>query len=113
MIWTDEHVESSVRLGLAAAEVIKMSTKQNVFESKRPHSQRRTRRHLKGRKVSVPLDRTAEATTMSVTDYQSNHLLSPKVSDLERYKGYIRSLGPNLGPWLAVHRIGNVQTGKF
>jgi len=92
-----------------------MSTKQHVFESKRSHSQRRTRRHLKGRKDSVPLNGAAVATTMtmSVTAYQSKHLLSPKVFDLNRYKGYIRSLGPILGPWLAVHRIGNVQRGKF
>jgi len=50
---------------------------------------------------------------MSVTDYHSNHLLLPKVSDLERRKGYIHSLGIILGPWLAAHRIGNVQRGKF
>jgi len=63
--------------------------------------------------ASVSLNGVAEATTMTVADYHSNHLLSPKVSDLERYEGYIRSLGIILGPWLAVHRIGNVQRGKF
>jgi len=113
MTWADKHVDSGVSLGLETADVIKLSTKQHVFESKRRRLQRRTRRHLKGRMLSVPPNSAAEATTMSVTDYQSKHLLSPKVSDLNRYKCYIRSLDPILGPWLAVPRIGNVQRGKF
>ena len=50
---------------------------------------------------------------MSLTEYQSTRLLSPKVSSLEKYKAYIKSLGPILGLWLEVHRIGNVQRGKF
>jgi len=39
MICIDKTVESGVRFGLEAAEVIKMSTKQHVFESKQSHSQ--------------------------------------------------------------------------
>ena len=107
--WTEENKDSGVRVGEEAAEVIKMSTRQHAHESKRNRSERRTRLHLKQRNVSID-DKGA---TMSVAEYQSTRLLSPKVSSLEEYKTYIKSLGPILGPWLEVHRIGNVQRGKF
>merc|ERR1711894_490643 len=77
MKWTDEHdKKSSERFPLVEekAEVIKMSTKQHVFESKRNHSKRHTNLHLKRQNVSI----NGQVQDMKVADYQSKHLLSPK-----------------------------------
>ena len=86
----------------------KFGTKQHVFESRRPQSQRRTEQHLRLANVRVP----GRASKVNV----AAHLRaapSCRVSTVAAFRRRLEHIAPVLTSWLGAHRFGNVQRARF